>query len=378
MSNDAAIQALCRKIAFSRIKGITLSQAKQMLERVGGIDGFFDSSTRLLWDKLGAQKGFCTDLSRDALLELGRREFDFHLSSHTQPIFMEDDFYPFRLLECDDAPVMLYKLGNCDLNSKHVISIVGTRCATAYGLRFTTDLVLGLAERLDNLVIVSGLAYGIDVAAHKAALQAGVPTVGVVAHGLKTIYPANHRDIAARMVKNGGAILTEYTSDAPVHRGNFLARNRIVAGLADITIIVESEEKGGAMVTASIASAYNRDVGAAPGRIYDRYSAGPLKLIVSNRASLIRNADDVVDLMNWQTSQAFNSSPELNFTKALENLDSEQQKIVEFLRINQKATANDMVAALGIPYSALSARLMEMEMDDIITALPGSAFTLNV
>lgn len=369
---------LYRKIAFSQIKGLHLDQARQLIEKVGGIDAFFDSTTRTLWEKLGAQKSFCTLSSRGALLEIGEREAEFTMSNRISSFFMTDEEYPYRLKECADAPSMLYCLGECDLNAAHVVSIVGTRKATAYGQKFAQDLVNGLAERLDGLVIVSGLAYGIDVSAHKAAMQAGVPTVGVVAHGLKTIYPADHRDIAARMVKNGGALVTEYVSGASVHRGNFLARNRIVAGMADCTVIVESEEKGGAMVTASIAVAYGRDVCAPPGRVTDRYSAGPLKLIVSNRAAMIRNADDLIELMNWTAKPDAKVMPELNLKRTLDSLGPEQRRIVDYLRSQQQATVNDMVSALGIPYATLSARLMEMEMDDIVSALPGSVFSLNI
>lgn len=366
----------CRKIAFSLIKSLQGQIALEVLERAGGVNEFFDSSTRLLWEKIGAQKGFCTDKSRDGLLKAAEEELKFVEANNVEALFITDEDYPFALRECEDAPTMLYKLGNCNLNSKHIISIVGTRKATAYGQRFCADLVGELSEKLDDIVIVSGLAYGIDVAAHRAALNSGVPTVGVVAHGLKTIYPADHRDVAARIIKNGGALLTEYISSAPIHRGNFLARNRIVAGMSGCTIIVESEEKGGAMVTASIAFAYGREVAAPPGRVTDQYSAGPLKLIKSQRASLIRNADDLIELMNWTPKSSLN--PKIEFSDNLKRLNPDQNKIVEFLRTHERSTVNDMVEALSIPYSTLSARLMELEMDDIVNALPGSAYSLNI
>lgn len=367
-----------RQIAFSQIKGLQADTACEILERVGGVDGFFDSSTRLLWDKIGSQRGFCSDAARDSLLAVGGAEKEFCASKNINPIFLEHDAYPTRLRECNDAPLMLYKLGACDLNARHVVSIVGTRRATPYGQRFTSELVAGLADQLDSLVIVSGLAYGIDVAAHLAALQAGVPTVGVLAHGLTTIYPADHRDIAARMVKSNGALVTEYISTAPIHRGNFLARNRIVAGMSDVTVIVESEEKGGSMVTAAIAFAYNREVCTVPARVSDRYSQGPLKLLVTNRASVIRNADDLINLLNWERKPSAVKAPQLIPAKTIESLPNDQRRIAEFLRSHHTAKINDMVTALGIPYSTLSARLMEMEMDDLIIALPGASYSLNI
>lgn len=378
MSIEESDIALNRKIGFSFIKGINVASGTDLLERVGGIDAFYNAPTKTLWDKIGAQKSYCTDASRKALQELGASETAFVRKHNIETLFFTENDYPGRLRDCADAPVVLYKLGNCELNSRHIISIVGTRRATAYGQKFTNELVAELAERLEDIVIVSGLAYGIDVAAHKAALNSGIPTVGVVAHGLNTIYPAEHRDIATRMIKNGGAILSEYTSTSQIHKGNFLARNRIVAGIADATIIVESDEKGGAMVTASIAQAYNRDVFAAPGRNTDRYSRGPLKLIFSNRAALIRGADDLIELMNWTSKKPAAPMPELSFANVYENLSPEKTKIADYLRANQRATINDMVSSLDMPYSLLSARLMEMEMDDMVTALPGSAYTLNI
>ena len=275
--------------------------------------------------------------------------------------------------------MVLYRLGKCDLNAKHVVSVVGTRRATAYGLRFTADLIAGLASRLDGLIVVSGLAYGIDVAAHRAALQADVPTVAVVAHGLRTLYPADHRDVARRIIDSGGAIVTEYVSDASVHRGNFLARNRIVAGLADALVLVESDARGGAMVTASIASAYNRDVFALPGRVTDRYSRGANALIQANKAVMLRDADDLIDAMNWQTKPQPGSQGTLDFAHDTEpELSPEMEVIVEYMRKNPTATINDIASGLAIPYRLLSARMTEMEMDDIVTALPGGIYQLNI
>ncbi|MDE6334446.1 MAG: DNA-protecting protein DprA, partial [Muribaculaceae bacterium] len=241
-------------------------------------------------------------------------------------------------------------------------------------------LIAAPGQRIDGLVVVSGLAYGIDVAAHRAALEAGVPTVAVVAHGLRTLYPADHRDIARRILERGGAIVTEYTSDAPVHRGNFLARNRIVAGLADALVLVESDAKGGAMVTASIASAYNRDVFALPGRVTDRYSRGANALIQANKAAVVRNADDLIEAMNWQV-KGQNESVQGTFdfeSRKDMDLSPEMEAIVRHLRQNPASSINDMTSDLGIPYSRLSSRIMEMEMNDLITVLPGGTFLLNI
>jgi len=369
MSDD-----LSRRIAFSMVKGMSLCNARELCGRIGSVDRFFNASTAELWNVIGAQKAYCTDSERSAVLARGEAECGFVKSCGADALFYTDTEYSRRLLMCDDAPAMLYRLGRCNLNSDHVVAIVGTRRATAYGLGFTRRLVKDLSEQLPDLVVVSGLAYGIDVAAHRAALECSVPTVGVVAHGLKTIYPADHRDIAGRMVHEGGAIVTEYSSDAPVHRGNFLARNRIVAGLSDIVIIVESDIKGGSMVTASIAQSYNREVGAVPGRATDRYSLGPNRLICENRACMIRDAADVMSLMNWTSAHAAGIQEEL----PLQDFSEDVMQVIDFLRQHPDSTVNDMSREFGIPYHILSSMLMEMEMDDIISAVPGGRFMLKV
>lgn len=363
-----------RSIAFACIPGITLENARRLASATDGVDGFFDLPAKELWDRIGAQKAYCTDAGRQSMLARGRSEAAFAAGNHVDVLPWDSPSYPSRLHMCDDAPALLFRLGKCDLNAPRTVAVVGTRRCTAYGARFTRRLVERLAEILPSTVIVSGLAYGIDVEAHKAALDCGLPTVAVVAHGLRTIYPAAHRDVATRIVRSGGAILTEYFSDAPIHRGNFLARNRIVAGMSDATIIVESDSGGGAMVTASIASDYGREVCAVPGRVNDRYSNGPNRLIASRKASLIRSADDLAELMNWTAETKPGSQLELAFP----DLTPEMGVIIEHIRSNPDATPDSMVTALGIPYSRLSARLMEMEMSDFIESLPGGHFAVNV
>lgn len=365
---------LNRRIAFSMVKGMNVSVARELTQRLGGVDRFFNATTSELWQAVGAQKEWCTDSERTALLAHGKKEEDFVIKNKVDALYYTDFGYSQRLAQCDDAPALLYRLGHCNLNAAHVVAIVGTRRATAYGTGATQRIVSDLAEQLSDLVIVSGLAYGIDVAAHRAALACNVPTVGVVAHGLRTIYPADHRDIAARMVGAGGAIVTEYPSDAAVHRGNFLARNRIVAGLSDIVLIIESDAKGGAMVTASIAQSYNREVGAIPGRITDRYSLGPNRLIHDNRATIIRDASDIISLMNWTPKPREGEQAAL----PLQNFSPEVARIVDYLCQHPEATVNDMTRDLAQPYHVLSSRLMMMEMDDVLTALPGGRFQLNV
>ena len=362
-----------RRIAFSMVKGMNLSNAVALEEKIGSVDNFFSSRTEALWQAIGAPKSYCSDTERARVLERARAEAEFVGRNSVRALFHSDEDFPRRLDYCEDAPAMLYALGECDFNSSHVVAIVGTRRSTAYGNAFTAKLVEELAERIDDLIVVSGLAYGIDVQAHKAALAAGVRTVGVVAHGLKTLYPADHRDIAARIVRQGGAIVTEYPSDAAIHRGNFLARNRIVAGMSGVVVIVESDAKGGAMVTASIASAYGREVCAVPGRSIDRYSSGPNALIYERRATMIRNADDLIELMNWTPRAKEGTQAELPFAE----ISPESRRIGDYLRANPSATVNDMVHGLPMAYPELMALITEMEMDDLLTSLPGGTYQVN-
>ena len=215
--------------------------------------------------------------------------------------YFTDDDFPHRLSGTPDGPVLIYHKGDVScLNADKMISVVGTRHATPYGIHFCDTLVRDVSERIADAVIVSGLAYGIDIAAHRAALSHGVPTIAVLAHGLNPIYPSQHRNDAVKILIEGGLLLPDYTSQAAMSRGNFLARNRIIAGLSDCTIVVESAEKGGAIVTAGISSSYNRDVFAVPGKVSDIYSAGCNNLIRRNTASLITCCDDMMKAMRWE------------------------------------------------------------------------------
>ena len=368
--------ATVQQLALSQIKGISAVDLHRMLEAVGGVDRYFDLPQAELWKLIGGARSFCSDSERRRMLAWAETEAQFLANSPVDAFFIDSDDYSSRLAQCEDAPAVLYRRGDCSLNSRYMVAIVGTRNATVYGCDFTRSLVADLHKMLDDVVIVSGLAYGIDVNAHKAALAEGVPTIGVVAHGMRTIYPADHRDVAARMVRQGGAIVTEYPSNAPVFRGNFLARNRIIAGMCDVTVVVESDSHGGALVTASLANAYGRDVAAVPGRTTDRYSRGCNKLIADQKAALIRSADDLLDLMRWEPKAQAGAQTAFDFNPA--QLPAEQRAILDHLRSHPDASLNDMVNELSVPYSTLSSRVMDMEMNDLIVALPGGKFQLKV
>lgn len=365
MLNNEIIQ----QIAFSSYKGITLSTATELLRRVGTIDNYFAASEAQLASLTGVTDGSMTEQYRRTLLDEARTEADFVANSHIATHFFVDDNYPHRLRDCDDAPTMLYTLGNCDLDSRHVIAMVGTRHATPYGVDFVNRLVKDLAERIDDLVIVSGLAYGIDIAAHNAALREGVPTVAVLAHGLNRIYPADHRSAAKRIINEGGKLVTEYKSCSPMHKGNFLARNRIIAGLSDAVLVAESDSHGGAMSTARIAEAYNREVMAVPGRVSDPYSRGCNDLIARRSASIIRDADDLMSVLGW-TGRPKAGTQKQMFAEVTDG----EKRIIDYITANPEATVNELCVGLSMPFAQLSSQLFEMEMKDLIIVLPGGKY----
>lgn len=365
-----ADNSLVLRIAFSMAKGVAGEAADELMSRIGSPEAFFSSSRRELIARAGADFPIFEDAYRKDLLRKAAIEATFVKHNKIDALMRGDSRYPSRLMSCSDAPFLLYKFGRCDLNFKHSIGIVGTRHATYYGSDFTGRLVADLAKAIPGVAIISGLAYGIDICAHKAALDAGLPTVAVMAHGLNTVYPAEHRSYAARIVKEGGALATEYPSSARMHRSNFLARNRIVAGLCDCLVVIESDIRGGSMSTARIASLYNRDVFALPGRISDVYSHGTNKLIANHTAQLITCASDILDAMGWKAEKQAAPAPPALFPA----LPPDLQQIYDFIKENPDSTVNDMCVGLGLSYSAVTDRLFRLEFEDMIISIPGGRF----
>lgn len=367
--------ALTYRIAFSSLRSLTPALAGAVLDRVGSEENFFS----LTESQLSAAMGFANRLFkssvRDEAIERARTETAFVESNSITTLYFRDPGYPRRLLECDDAPLMLYGLGDCNFNESRCISIVGTRHATAYGVEFVDRLVEGLSTLLpEKPIIVSGLAYGIDIAAHRAALSVGLPTVAVLAHGLSTIYPSQHRQVAVDMVRRNGMLLTDYHSSAPVHKGNFLARNRIIAGLADALIVVESASKGGALVTARLAAGYNRDVFALPGRISDKYSVGCNGLIANHIAGVITSAADLCEQMGWQT---VSTDDQASQPSLFPQLSPEEEMIVDILTERGEASLPELSARIDMPTSRLMAMLIDMEFRSLLINIPGGRYRLR-
>ena len=301
-------------------------------------------------------------------------ELLFAEKNNIQCITFRDERYPSRLRECEDAPLALFYRGNTPLNALRVVSVVGTRHATPYGEEICRQFMKDLAEACPDTLVVSGLAYGIDIHAHRAALQNGLPTVGVLAHGLDRIYPSVHRETAVEMMDNGG-LLTEFMSGTNPDRQNFVKRNRIVAGMCDAVVVVESAAKGGALITAELAESYHRDCFAFPGKVTDTYSAGCNRLIKSNRASLILSAEDFIESMGWKSSHIGKVQPIQR--QLFPDMSEDETRIVEAL---QKAEGgiqiNTLVIETNIPIHQISTLLFELEMKGVVQVLAGGMYRL--
>ena len=310
-----------------------------------------------------------------AAIEHAQKELDFIEKHSVQLYYYKDSNYPYRLAQCTDAPLLLYAKGNVEVNPKHVVSIVGTRMPSERGKDWCRQLVIDLASHIPDLTIVSGLAYGIDVIAHKAALESGIPTIIVPAHGLDRIYPATHRNVAVQALEMGG-LLTEYTTGTEPERHNFVARNRIVAGVADAVVVVESKSKGGSLITAQMAQDYNRDVFALPGRFNDTCSAGCNDLIKHNKAQLIECAEDLIAAMGWEV--VIKQPIQTTMLELMCDLTNEQQQLVNLLRDSEDGMhINQLVMETRLAYNMVSSELVMLELQDVVKSMPGGMWRLK-
>ncbi|HET9570474.1 MAG TPA: DNA-processing protein DprA [Bacteroidales bacterium] len=284
--------------------------------------------------------------------------------------FVLDEDYPYRLRECEDAPIMLYSRGFNELNAQKVLAVVGTRNATPLGKETTQLLIKDLANQIPGVLIVSGLAYGIDVIAHQSAMLYGLKTVAVFAHGLHEVYPSSHRRIADEMAERGGALLSEYPWGIPSLSYRFRERNRIIAGMSDASIIVESDLRGGSLITARYARDYNRDVLAFPGRNIDRYSSGCNQQIKQRSAALVESAEDVLREMNWTSP----IQKKVKQQKLFMELPKSQKMILDLLKIGEILTANDLSIQTSLKVNEILAHMLELEMEGLTETLPGGCF----
>ena len=360
-------------LALSRVQVPQLALIRELIETVGGAKVLLENAADIGDIVPGASPRLRQLLCDRSLVELAEKEMEFIESKGIRLICFGDEAYPCRLAECADAPLVLHSLGNADLNARHIVSIVGTRHASEYGKALCENFVADLARFAPGTLIVSGLAYGIDVCAHRAALKAGLPTIGVLAHGLDRIYPGAHRATAKQMLENGG-LLTEFMSGTESLKPFFVQRNRIVAGISDATVVVESASKGGSLITASLALGYDRDCFAFPGRVNDQYSQGCNELVSRNRAALITSAYDFVEAMNWDVPAAKKSAEELQ-TELFPDLSPDETVVMTALRENSDGLqVNQMVVQLNIPINRLLPLLFEMEMKGLVKAVAGGCY----
>jgi DNA processing protein len=360
------------KIALSLIPKVGHVTAKKLVAYVGSFEGVFKEKKSILQKIPGIGSKLSDFITKADVLTKAEEEIEFITKNNINVLFYLDKNYPERLKNCDDAPILLYTLGQVDLNVRKVISIVGTRKATVEGISFCEKLVKDLKNREHDPIIVSGLAYGIDATAHNAALEHGLFTVAVLGHGLDIIYPASHKKIARNILKQG-MLVTDFTSKSIRDKNNFVKRNRIIAGLSDATIVIESGEKGGALVTADIANSYNRDVFAVPGRVTDNYSIGCNNLIKTNKAAMLTSVEDLEYLMGWEAGKNKNDAVQKDL---FINLTNEQKLIIKILEKEPELAIDNICIRSSMPTSKVSPILLDLEFMGVLKALPGKTYKL--
>ncbi len=334
------------EIAFALVRGMSVDLARKILDVVESEQNFFVLKQSELEGIIGAKNRILESAYRNEILEKARREMEFVNANSIDLYYFRDAAFPQRMLDAIDAPILLFGKGPVNLNAARLVSVVGTRHATQYGKAITDKIIGELAEMYPDVMIVSGLAYGIDVAAHQASLAHSVSTIAILGHGLNTIYPATHRSVAVDMLRHNGALLSEYTSQDAIHRGNFLARNRIVAAISDCTLVVESAVKGGAM--------------------------GCNALIRDNKASLVTCADDIANVMRWPKPK-----PKVPVEQSLfPEYTDEEKLIIDFLTQHGECHVNDIACHLNVPIHTLLSQLVDMEFNGYVRAVPGSRYTL--
>ena len=360
-------QDLFHLLALQQIEGIGDIMAKKLIAHCGNAEAVFKTKTSQIAAIDGIGSILLKNLKNKTVFEKAEQELQFIKSNEIKVSYFQDENYPDRLKHCIDGPVLLFTSGNIDLKNKKTISIVGTRQITSYGMEFCRKLIEDLAP-LDP-VIISGFAYGVDIFAHQLAMEHDLQTIGVVAHGLNQIYPKNHKKYVAKVEQNGG-FMTEFWSSSNPEKENFVRRNRIVAGISEATIVIESADRGGSLITANIANDYNRDVFAVPGRTTDKYSQGCNNLIKTQKANVLTSAADLIYILNWDIeSKAKPVQKQLFVT-----LEDDEQKVYDYLLKNGKELMDIIALRCDFPIYKISGMLLNMELKGVIRPLPGKLF----
>jgi DNA processing protein len=370
--NNMTDDELIYRLALHFIPGIGPVRARSLISYCGGVKEIFRSRRNQLERIPGIGRERANLIHTKGLFEKAEKEIEFMEKNNVSPLFFTDMEYPSRLKNCYDAPLLLFYKGHADLNVNRMIGIVGTRFITDYGKMVTEKILSDLAAY--NIHVISGLAHGIDVHAHKGSLRNNIPTIGVIAHGLDRIYPAENRNTATKMIADGG-LISEYPSGTIAARENFPARNRIVAGMCDALIVVESAERGGALITAEFANEYNREVFAVPGRISDIFSQGCHRLISQNKAVIYESAKQFANQMGWDDDPKSPQQP--NQLQLFPLLSEPEQKLVEILREKGKSEIDMIAEHSNMPVNKVSSLLLTLEFAGILRSLPGKVYQLK-
>lgn len=362
---------LLYEIAITLVPGIGPVQAKILLDHFGNAGAIFAAKKSSLEKVEGIGAVKATAIKGFENYKKAEAEISFIEQYKITPLFISNEAYPQKLRSCSDAPVLLYYRGKANLNAAKIIAIIGTRNKTDYGKQLTENLIKDLAAA--HVTIVSGLAFGVDAAAHKAAIKNQLPTIGVLAHGLDTIYPAEHTTLAKDIIKAGGGLLTEYGQKTKPDKHNFPTRNRIVAGMCDATVVIETDIKGGSMITASLAGAYKRDVFAFPGRVGDSKSAGCNYLIQHQKAQLIQSAADILQAMNWVQAA---KKPAKQQRELFIHLTDAEKKVVALLQSKEERHVDEINALSALTSSEVAAALLNLELQNVVVSRPGKQYAL--
>lgn len=366
-------QGWVHRIALGMLKGIGPVHARSLVAWCGGVDAIFtDPGLKRKLEKVpGIGPKLIASVTDRKVLAAAEKELAYVRKHKLRMLFYLDADYPQRLKQAPDSPVLLFVKGNADLDAQRMVAVVGTRTPTTHGKRSCEELVEGLKEV--NATVVSGLAYGIDIVAHRTALREGLPTIASVAHGLDKLYPGEHAATAKEMLAEG-ALVSELPSGSPFAPGNFPARNRIIAGLADLTVVVESGPKGGSLITAGIANSYDRDVFAFPGRATDGQSEGCNRLIQRNEAALVTSAKDVITLMEWQTKPKKRVAEQVSLFPGLQ---ADEQVLVDIIRSQGRIGIDELCVQSRMPQGRAAGLLLNLEFSGVVRSLPGKVYALN-
>ena len=364
-------------VALTRINHFHLATSLQLYRKLGSATAIMEHRhdiRAVLPDASARLVEALSDVS--GAMRRAEEEIAFDEAHGIQPLVFGDDNYPERMRECDDAPLVLFYRGTANLNKRRIISIVGTRHCTVYGQELIRKFASDIKNMCPEIIIVSGLAYGVDINAHREALKNGIETVGVLAHGLDYLYPTAHRDTAAEMLSHGG-LITEFTTKTNADKKNFVRRNRIIAGLADATILMESAAKGGGLITTEIAQDYGRDVFAFPGNVGMPYSEGCNNLIRSNRAGLITSAKDFVDDMGWNDEAQLAEAKRNGIERQLfPQLDDNETKVADLLARENDLQTSMISVKSGLPIGTVTAALFSLELKGVVKMMAGGVYHL--